>query len=426
MNDKAKIDSPEQAEFRAYCRKMYKRSGLMLLLRQSLLAVIISSGCLVPLTAVAADPLVDQMRDMENFGPMEMLMFWSPREKLAGFRNIDKFYPTRKIERGNKVHPLAVELVDLSAVEYEVDGKTFNIDGFMTHNNVAGLLVIKNDRIVTERYALGNTEASRWISFSVAKSVVSMLAGAAVLDGYIKSVDDKVTDYVPHLKGSSYADATIRDILQMASGTQWNEDYADPTSDVNTMPRDALDTLKVLGTKPRVATPGEKFNYNTAETNLAGAIVRSAIGNNLSTYLSHKIWVPFGMESEASWMLYGPGQGEVSGCCINATLRDYGRIGLFAMRDGVLANGTRILPKGWMKESTSPSKGYAGYGYLWWLREDSYAAQGVFGQLIHINPDQKLVIATHSAWATAQSRANGAHSRAFVNAVTAYLSAGIH
>lgn len=401
---------------------MLKNSEPMLFLQRSLLAALLSTCYLSASHAVAADASVDPARDMDNFGPINNLMFWKPRERLAGFRNIDKFYPTRKIERGNKVYPLAVELEDLSGVSYEVEGKRYSTDDFMTHNRVAGLLVIKNDRIVTERYELGNTETSRWISFSVAKSVVSMLAGAAIEDGYIKSVDDKVTDYIPLLKGSPYADATIRDVLRMASGTEWNEDYADRQSDVNTMLGQILNLFKVLGSKPRVAAPGEKFNYNTAETHLVGAIVRSAIGNNLATYLTDKIWVPFGMESDATWVLHGAGGGELGGCCINATLRDYGRIGLFAMREGVLPDGTRILPEGWMQESTAPSKAYAGYGYLWWLGQDNFAAVGVFGQLIHVNADQKLVIATHSAWDTAGSRAYYMHRTAFVEALTAHLS----
>jgi|TARA_Y100000310_G_scaffold281529_1_gene302041 CubicO group peptidase (beta-lactamase class C family) len=400
---------------------MLKTSELMNFLPKSLMAIVLCSCYLTVCNAVAEDASPSQARDMENFGPVTNLMFWKPREKLAGFRNIDKFYSTRKIERGNKVYPLPVELVDLSAVTYEVEGKRYSTDDFLKQNRVAGLLVIKNGRIVTERYQLGNTETTRWISFSVAKSVVSMLTGAAIQDGYIKSVDDLVTDYIPHLKGSSYADATIRDVLHMASGTEWNEDYADPKSDVNNMPGGILNLVKVLGSKPRVAAPGEKFNYNTAETNLMGAIVRAAIGNNLATYLTHKIWVPFGMESDATWLLHGPGQGETGGCCINATLRDYARIGLFAMQKGVLADGTRILPEGWMKESTTPSKGNEGYGYLWWLGRDYYAALGVFGQLIHINPDQNLVIAAHSAWNTAGSRAYYMHRTAFVAAVTAYL-----
>jgi CubicO group peptidase (beta-lactamase class C family) len=150
--------------------------------------------------------------------------------------------------------------------------------------------------------------------------------------------------------------------------------------------------------KPREAAPGEVFNYNTAETNLAGTLLRFAIGNNPSTYLSEKIWKPFGMESDAVWNLTEQGGGEFGGCCINATQRDYGRIGLFALADGRLDDGTQILPEGWMRESTLPSKGYAGYGYFWWLTaEDIFTAVGVFGQGIYINREENIVIALHSA-----------------------------
>ncbi|MEJ2088765.1 MAG: serine hydrolase, partial [Gammaproteobacteria bacterium] len=132
--------------------------------------------------------------------------------------------------------------------------------------------------------------------------------------------------------------------------------------------------------------------------NLAGTLLRAAIGNNLSTYLTDKIWKPFGMEADAYWQLTEPGGGEFGGCCINATLRDYGRLGLFALGGGVLADGTRVLPAGWMDESTTPSKGYEGYGYFWWLNPDgSYQASGIFGQGIYINEDENVVIALHSA-----------------------------
>jgi CubicO group peptidase (beta-lactamase class C family) len=344
---------------------------------------------------------------------------------IAGFRNIEKLYPTRKIRRGDQVYSLPIKLLDFSDFKYTISaisGEKFTIEDYMTRNNVAGLLIIKNNHIVLERYALGNTATSRWISFSVAKSVVSLLTGAAIKDGYIRSIDDKVTDYIPHLKGSSYEDVSIRNVLQMASGVKWNEDYADPQSDVNkTLPYTVLDLLRFLGTKPRESEPGRRFNYNTGETSLMGAVLRSAIGNNLSTYLSDKIWVPFGMESVASWMLHSPGGGEIGGCCINATLRDYGHLGLFAMNGGVLADGTRILPEEWMEESTRPSKGNRGYGYFWWIGENFYQALGVFGQLIHINPDQKLVIAAHSAFPTAVSPGSFTHQMMFVRAVTSYL-----
>ena len=197
---------------------------------------------------------------------------------------------------------------------------------------------------------------------------------------------------------SSYDQSSIRNMLQMASGVEWNEDYADPEADVNRATWATLDMYEYLRHKPRGNTPGEIFNYNTAETNLAGTLLCSAIGNNLSTYLSEKIWQPFGMEADAWWVLTEPGGGEFGGCCISATLRDYGRIGLFALNNGKLADGTEVLAPNWMTESTSPSKGYAGYGYFWWLTNEAvFTAVGIFGQGIYINREQNVVIALHSA-----------------------------
>ena len=373
------------------------------------------------LPTLADQTETDPAVDAENFGELDKLMFWAPREKVAGFRNIEKLYSTRAIERGNQVYPLCTDPVDLSGLSYEVGGKKYTFDEFITRNRVAGLVVIKDNRIVEERYALGNTATSPWISFSVAKSVVSMLVGAAIKDGYIHSVDEKVADYLPQLKGSPYENVSIKNILQMASGVEWNEDYADPESDVNNMPREILELFKMLRQKKKSAEPGTRFNYNTAETHLVGAVVRAAIGNNLSTYLTHKIWIPLGMESDATWLLHGPGGGEMGGCCINAILRDYARIGLFAMQDGVLPDGTRILPENWMKESITPSAAYPNYGYLWWLGEDSYVAHGIFGQLISIHPDEKLVIAMLSAWEQAVSSDYMAHQDAFIQAVVSRL-----
>jgi CubicO group peptidase (beta-lactamase class C family) len=312
-----------------------------------------------------------------------------------------------------------MELGDVKIRHY---GEVRTTDEFFRTQNVAGLLVIKSGNIVYERYGLGNTENSRWISFSVAKSVVSLLVGAAIRDGYIKSVDERVTDYLPRLKASSYDQSTIRSVLQMSSGVVWNEDYADPNSDVNTATWSTLRLYEYLRNKGRDARPGEKFNYNTAETNLVGTLLRSAIGNNLSTYLSEKIWQPFGMEADAYWNLTEPGGGEFGGCCINATLRDYGRIGLFALRDGRLADGRRVLPEDWMRASTTPSQAYGGYGYLWWLRSGgAFNASGVFGQGIYINPEEDVVIAIHSARANASRAADWAWMYAMYEALTEAL-----
>jgi len=367
----------------------------------------------------APAPAPAEADDWSGFGDLENVLQWTPEQQLRGYRNIDKIYPTRPLRASGDPYPLprgASELADLS---YEVDGRSFDVDGFIEHNHVVGLLVIDGGEIVLERYARGNGPETRWYSFSVAKSVVSMLIGAAVRDGYIESLDAPVTAYLPLLAGSAYEGVTIRHALQMASGVAWNEDYADPASDVASTGGSALDRLRYLRAKPRIAAPGEVFNYNTGETNLLGAVLRAAIGNNLSTYLENKIWRPFGMEHDANWLLLAAGGGEHGGCCISATLRDYGRIGLFAMRGGRLRDGTPVLPEGWVAQSTMPSPANERYGYLWWLRGDGvYSAIGIYGQAIHIDPAAELIIVTHSAWPQATGREFSRHRTAFFEAVT--------
>ena len=370
----------------------------------------------------AGAPYVDPADDAKHFGPPTRFLFWTPKQKVAGFRNIASIFATRTIRAGDEALPLPAARRQVRRLTYRVDGATFDLNDFMAHNHVVGLIALKDGVVRLERYAAGNDENSLWVSFSVAKSVVSMLVGAAIADGYIASVDEPVTDYLPRLKGSAYDETSIRDLLQMASGVAWNEDYADPESDVNNLPPSLVDLYRMLRDKPRVAAAGEAFNYNTAETNLVGALLRAAIGNNLATYVEHKMWVPFGMQADANWMTHGVGGGELGGCCISATLRDYARIGLFALAAGVLADGTRVLPEGWMRSSTEPSRAFPGYGYLWWLEGGPYSALGIFGQTIFVDPVRNVVIVTHSVWPTAVGDAFYQHRRAFTNALAERLA----
>ena len=390
--------------------------------RQHAIALVgLASFCLAA-SAAADAPFIDPAKDADYFGPPEKMLFWTPEQKVSGFRNMEKLYPTRRIGASDSPLPLQEAPRDLGDVPIRTEQAEMTLDEYFERQNVAGLLVLKDGQIAYERYGLGNSEESRWISFSVTKSVVSMLVGAAVRDGYIASVDEKVSDYLPRLKGSSYDQASIRDILQMASGVQWNEDYADPASDINSASWQTLALYEYLAGKDRVAEPGAKFNYNTAETNLVGTLLRSAIGNNLSTYLETKIWQPFGMSSDAYWMLTEPGGGEFGGCCINATLRDYARLGLFALSGGRLPDGTAVLADEWMSESTTPSAAYRGYGYLWWLTGDaSYRASGIFGQGICVHPDENVVVAMQSARDAASEDGDWALQGALCHAVAAAL-----
>jgi CubicO group peptidase (beta-lactamase class C family) len=348
--------------------------------------------------AWAEAPYIDPADDEKYLGESAMQLFWTPEQQVAGYRNMDKIDWSREVPAGSDPYPLPTELQDLDSVEVTSGEVSMTVDAYVRKKNVAGLIVVKNGTVVYERYELGNTAESRWLSYSVAKSVTSLLVGAAIKDGYIQSVNEKVTDYLPRLKNSAYDAATIRHVLQMSSGVEWTEIYEDPQSDINTVTWPTLELYEYLRHKPRVAAAGELYNYNTAETNLLGTLVRSAIGNNLSTYLGEKIWKPFGMEHDAYWMLSEEGGGEFGGSSLNATLRDYARIGLFAMHNGRLRNGESVLPDGWMAESTTPSAGFEGYGYLWWLRGNgAFAAAGIFGQGIYINPQENLVVAIHSA-----------------------------
>ncbi len=318
------------------------------------------------------------------------------REQVFG--NIRGVFPSRTVSVGDSVKTLNAAYRDFDNLTYQVQGQTYKLADFFKRKAHRGLIVVKGNDIVLEDYTPGHTEETRWVSFSVSKSITSMLIGAAVKDGYIDSVDEKVADYLPRLKGTSYEDIRIKDVLHMASGVAWNEDYADPASDVALAGAlNGIDLVQYLAKLPKVAEPGTTFNYNTGETNLVGELLRSAIGNNASEYLEHKIWKPYGMEHDAYWLLSSEGGVETGGCCLNATLRDYARIGMFAKAEGVLADGTQVLPAQWMNHSVTPSEGFDGYGYLWWLfDEGAYSARGIFQQWIFIDPKRDLVIAVHS------------------------------
>ena len=329
---------------------------------------------------------------------------------------------SRRVDSGEEFLLLPERHLDFGDLRYRVGSGAYSIDDFMDRNHVAGLLVLEDGEIRLERYGLGNTRNSVWISYSMAKSVTSILYGAAIADGFLSGIDAPVTDYVPALKGSAYEGATIRHLLQMASGVQWNEDYADPRSDVGNYPGgDVVRLLRFLGAKPRVAAPGERFNYSTGETDLAGVVLRAAIGNNLSTYLAHELWMPM-MESPAYWATHGAGGGERGGCCLYATLRDYGRLAQFVLNDGVLPDGTRVLPPGWIEQSTAPSPASDGYGFLWWLEEEgAFRASGIYGQGIYFNPEADLAIVVLSAWTAATGDEYSRHRNALFEAIDDFV-----
>ena len=301
----------------------------------------------------------------------------------------------------------------------------------MADQRAAGVIVVHNGKIRLEQYGLDYSAEERWTSFSVAKSFTSTLVGAAIQDGYIKSIDDPLTDYIPELKGSGYDEVTVKQLLTMTSGVRWNEDYEDPQSDVAqftlTEAVDGVDpTIVYMKTLESEATPGTRWQYNTGETNLIGVLVIKATGKPLADYLSEKIWQPYGMGNEAIWIL-NKGGWEIGGCCISSTLRDYALLGQFAAGEGKI-NGQSVVPDGWFaaagtKQADIGEPGF-GYGYQWWTYDDgSYGAKGIFGQGIFIDPKRNLIIASSGNWPVAVDERLGQERDEFYFAVQRAIDA---
>ena len=351
------------------------------------------------------------------------VLFWSIAQRDAAFRAMDRLPVLAKaniIDAGDSVYPLP------KGAPLSID-----VDAYMKAQRTAGLVIVQDGKIRLEKYGLDFDGNGKWTSFSVAKSFTSTLVGAAIKDGYIKSLDDKVTVYIPEMKGSAYDDVTVAQLLTMTSGIKWNEDYEDPKSDVALFnehkPEPGIDTtVSYMRKLPREAPAGSKWVYKTGETNLIGVLVSKATGKTLSAYLTEKVWTPFGMEQDASWLLGSTGA-EISGCCLQASTRDYARFGQFILGGG-MAGGKAVLPEGWIARATTKQADIGnpgrGYGFQWWTYDDgSYAAQGIFGQGIFIDPKRRLVIASNSNWPRASDPVAGPAREAFYKKVQAAIDA---
>ncbi|MFZ1006138.1 MAG: serine hydrolase [Candidatus Sulfotelmatobacter sp.] len=362
-----------------------------------------------PTVVCAASPQSDQ-----EIGTVRQIYDGTlyPDIQVNTFRNIDRLFPTRTVEHGEHIYPLEKSDTPLEGVEFISAGKKYDLYDYLSLNRVSGLLVLKNGKIACERYELGNNESTRWMSMSIVKSISSTLVGVAIHDGYIKSIDDPVTKYLPTLAGSAYDGVSVRNLLQMASGVKWDETYTNPASDRRRMLEAQLagkpgSILELMRTLPRVGKPGTVWNYNTGETFVVGELIHAAVKRPVAQYLSERIWSKFGMESDATWWLESPDGQEIGGSGLSATLRDYGRFGLFFMNGGVVGK-EKLLPENWTSEATSIkiiSSKKVDYGYMWWVADaaanhihrGAFYASGIFGQSIYINPRENVVVVVWSA-----------------------------
>jgi CubicO group peptidase (beta-lactamase class C family) len=340
----------------------------------------------------------------------------SGAEQVLAYQESEQFFPCATVQASGHTRTLIAsksptELDSLAVPELR-DGQTSqSLARYLIENRVSGLLVLHKGKIVLEHYALGFGPEAKWMSMSMAKSVTSTLIGMAMHDGYIASLQDPLRRYLPELARGEYANVTIEQLLQMASGIRWNETYTDPASDRRTMlelqlASQAGSILHFMANLPRTATAGGAWNYSTGETHLAGALLAAALKGSAADYLSEKVWKPLGMQADANWWLDSPSGQVTGGSGLSATLRDYGRFGQWLVSGGTI-QGRQVLPNNWLKKASQALQingETIPYGYSWWtghgmgaVHQDAYLAAGIFGQFLYIHPREQVVVVHLSA-----------------------------
>jgi CubicO group peptidase (beta-lactamase class C family) len=293
---------------------------------------------------------------------------------------------------------------------YDHDGGQHDTEAFLSDTETMALLVLKEGALRLERYAPFGGRQVPWVSMSVAKSFVSAAVGIAVGEGAIRSIEEPVTAYVPSLAGTAYDGVRIKDILQMSSGAGWNEDYSDPSSDINRFAEVSATggaMSDFIPTHRRTCEPGTVNHYNSMDTQVLGMMLVAVTGRSIADYVEEKLWHPLGMESSGSWLTDNAGM-EMAYACLNATARDFAKIGEL-YRNGGRWQGRQIVPADWVRASVTPDAPHLmpgvsdpmfGYGFQWWVidgSEGEYAAIGVYNQFIYVNPTRGLTIVKLSA-----------------------------
>ncbi len=340
--------------------------------------------------------------------------FWK-REEIQRLMAVNSLFSEDKIVHNFSHMEQAFLTVDLP----RGDGPTWDLpygtgfdlpegtDQWIEDRAVTSLLVMQDGQIRFEEYYLGTTPEDRRISWSVAKSYLSALFGILLEEGAITSMDDQVVQYAPQLKGTAYDGATLRNVLNMASGVTFNEDYFDPKSDINRMGRvvalgGKLDDF-AASLQDNFTKPGETWQYVSIDTHVIGMVIRGATGRSVTDLLTEKIIQPLGLEYDGYYVTDGAGVAFVLGG-LNFTTRDFARFGQMILQNGQ-HNDQQLVPADWVAESVLPSApteaGKIGYGYQWWIpvgaHEGEFLARGVYGQYIYFDQPRGVLIVTTGA-----------------------------
>ncbi|WP_170367907.1 serine hydrolase domain-containing protein [Ruegeria arenilitoris] len=353
----------------------------------------------IVLTLVLAAAVVGFWKREEIQRLLAVNSLFSEEKIVQNFSHMDAAFLTVDLPRGNGPS------WDLPyGAEFDLPAET---PDWIEERAVTSLLVIQDGQIRFEEYFLGTSPEDRRISWSMAKSYLSALFGILLEEGAIASLDDPVIKYAPKLQGSAYETATIRNVLNMASGVTFDEDYLDPKSDINRMGRvvalgGELDDF-AASLKDSFAAPGETWQYVSIDTHVIGMVIRGATGQSVTALLDEKILQHLGLERDGYYITDGAGVAFVLGG-LNFTTRDYARFGQMILQNG-MRDGRQIVPADWIKESTLPSAptepGKIGYGYQWWIpvgaHDGEFLARGVYGQYMYFDQSRGVLIVATGA-----------------------------
>ena len=336
---------------------------------------------------------------------------WSALDKVG--------LPVRSVARGDAVTPLP-RAAQPAEIRYRYRNVGYTLDDYLERQRITGLLVIRKGEIVAERYRYGRGDDARFLSFSMAKSVTSLLVGIALERGVIASLDDPAEKYAKELAGSAYGATQIRHLLRMSSGLSFSERY-DGKDDIARLSRAAatgqpavVDVLRSVA--DRHSPAGSKFVYASAETEVLGRVLAGASGRSLAELTSQWLWQPLGAERDAFWVLSHDGVERASGF-FNASLRDWGRLGSMLAQDGRVGE-RQVVPRDYLLDATDAARQppafqsrsatpFFGYGYQFWLlpaQERSFAMQGIHGQALFVQPASGIVMVQTSANEAASNR----------------------
>ena len=329
---------------------------------------------------------------------------------VYNFSNMKEAFLHNQLESSPKTYAFDEEIEPLPN-KIKINGEKFNLENILAELDTTALVIIKDGKLIHESYYRGTQRNDLRISWSVAKSFMSGLYGKALESGDIDSIDDKVVKYVPSLEGSAYGGATIRNVLNMASGITFNEDYMDPKSDINDMGRllglgGSMDQYAV-NLKSKDIEAGERWKYVSIDTHIAAMVLREATGKNLHDLFNETYSNFLGFDIAPYYLTDGKNVAFALGG-LNLTTRDYAKFGQLFLQNGIF-NDKQVIPSSWVSQSTNHSaptigdRG-VGYGYQWWIpmpqegsNKGDFTASGVYGQYVYVNPSKGIVIAKNAA-----------------------------